>query len=82
MAAIAVKVNIISKIVADTKRESMSSPRTTVELLVEAVEESGQDQSDSVTVVTPRSVHIYHLPSKFKTAIQESDTGASAELVY
>ena len=47
-----------------------------------AVQESGEDDgSDTVTVVTPRRLHVYHHPSKFPVAVQEVNAHASAELV-
>ena len=75
-----------SKVVADISREATTGSQTPRELLIaeplaEAVEESGQDQSNTVTVVTPRSVYAYHLPCKFKTTIQETNISASAELM-
>ena len=74
MDAITVKVEVNSETVADITR-------TPVELLIQAVHESGEDQSDTVTMVTPRSMYVYYLPSKFKIAVQETNMSASAELV-
>ena len=47
-----------------------------------AVQESGEDDgSDTVTVVTPRRIHVYRYPSKFPVPVQEVNAHASAELV-
>ena len=82
MAAIIERVKVSSKIIVGIEREDTSSLRTPAELLVtEAVEESGEDQSSTVTVVTPRNEYVYHLPSKFIRPIQEANIVASAELV-
>ena len=79
MTAITVQVNVSIKVI---DREDISSPRTPADLpLTKAMKESGQDQSNTTTVVTPRSVYVYHLPCKFKPAIQETNISASAELV-
>ena len=46
------------------------------------VQESGkEDGSDTVTVVTPRRLHVYRRPSKFPAAVQEVNAHANAELV-
>ena len=59
------------------------TPRaTSVGMLSTAVQESGEDDgSDTVTVVTPRRLHVYRRPSKFPVPVQEVNTHASAELV-
>ena len=47
-----------------------------------AVQESGkEDDSDTVTVVTPRRLHVYRRPSKFPVPVKEVNAHASAELV-
>ena len=81
MTAITVKINVNSyNIFREVRREGTSHP-TPAGILTEAVQESGEDRSGTVTVVTPRSIYVYHLPSKFATAVQEVNMGASAELV-
>ena len=81
MAAIIEKVKVSSEIIVGIEREEIFSPKIPAELLVAAVEESGEDQSGTVTVVTPRKDHVYHLPSKFIRPVQEINMAASAELV-
>lgn len=81
MTAITVKINVNSyNIVREVRREGTSRP-TPAGILTEAVQESGEDHSGTVTVVTPRKMHIYHRPSKFTTAVQEVNFYASSELV-
>ena len=78
MTDIAVKLNVNNKIVVEIKREGT---RISVEqLLTEAVEESGGDHSGTVTVVTPRNMYIYNISSKFMSAVQETNMGATAEI--
>ena len=59
------------------------TPRaTSAGMLSTAVQESGEeDGSDTVTVVTPRRLHVYHYSSKFPVPMQEVNAHASAELV-
>ena len=78
MTTIAVKINVNSKIAVETKREETRIPG---EQLTEAVEESGEDSSDTVILVTPRNVFIYNIPSKFMSAVDETNMGATAEIV-
>ena len=84
MTTIAVKINVNSKIAVETKREDTRIPGEQLpaaELLTEAMEESGEDCSDTVTLVTPRNVFIYNIPSKFMSAVDETNMGATAEIV-
>ena len=64
----------------EAKREGTTYP-TSAGKLTNAVEESREDHSGTVTVVTPRRIHVYQLPNKLPTAVQEIDFYASAELV-
>ena len=45
------------------------------------MEESGDDLSNTITLVTPRKDYIYPAPSKFLTPVQETSSSASTELV-
>ena len=45
------------------------------------MEESGDDPSNTITLVTPSKNYICPAPSKFPTPVQETSTYASAELV-
>ena len=71
-------IQVTSQLVIKLGREGTTSPHAT---LSTAVQESGEDGSDTVTVVTPRRLHVYHRPSKFPAAVQEVNAHASAELV-
>ena len=73
-------IKVSSKIVTEAKREVTTCPVSAVKL-TNTVEESGEDCSGTVTVVTPRRIRVYQLPSKFPTAVQEVNFYASAELV-
>ena len=56
--------------------------RTTTELLaMAAVMESGEDERDTITLVTPKRDYVYHIPSRFARPVQETCTEASGELV-
>ena len=50
------------------------------ELLTEAVEESGEDHSGTAPVVTPTNMYIYNISSRFMSAVQETNMGATAEI--
>ena len=81
MTAITVKINENSyNIVREVRREGTSCPAP-AGILTEAIQESGEDHSGTVTVVTPRNIYVYHRPSKFITAVQEVNFYASAEIV-
>ena len=45
------------------------------------MEDSGDDQSNIITLVTPRKDYVYPAPSKFSIPVQETSLSASAELV-
>ena len=84
MTTVAVKINVNNKIAVETTREGTRIPTEqlpAVELLTEAVEESGDDCNGTVTLVTPRNVFIYNIPNKFMSAVEETNMGASAEIV-
>ena len=78
------KLNVKSKIVVEIKREetriSVEQLLTAEQLLTEAVEESGGDHSGTAAVVTPRNMYIYNISSKFMSAVQETNMGATAEI--
>ena len=75
-------ISVSSRTVIEAKREDTTCPTcTSAGKLTNAVEESGEDHSGTVTVVTPKRIHVYQLPNKFPTAVQEMDFYASAELV-
>ena len=88
-------IKVTSQLVIELGREGTASPRATLAeifrntpratpagMLSTAVQESGEeDGSDTVTVVTPRRLHVYRRPSKFPVPVQEVNTHASAELV-
>ena len=60
----------------------ITSHATPAGIFSTAVQESGEENgSDTVTVVTPRRIHVYRRPSKFPAAVQEVNAHASAELV-
>ena len=46
-----------------------------------ATEESGDDQSTTITLVTPMKDYVCPAPSKFLRPVQEASTYASAEVV-
>lgn len=54
-------------------------PSAAVEVLTKAVEESGEDQSPTIAVVTPRGT--YYVYSITRRAIQETNSSASGDLV-
>ena len=51
-------------------------------LAMAAVMESGEDERDTITLVTPRRDYVYHIPSRFARPVQETCTEASGELVW
>ena len=76
-------IKVTSEIVIELGREGTTSPRVaSAEIFSTAVQESGkEDGSDTVTVVTPRRLHVYRCPSKFPVPVQEVNADASAKLV-
>ena len=76
-------IKVTSQLVIELGREGTTSPcATSAKIFSTAVQESGkEDGSDTVTVVTPRRLHVYRCPSKFPAAVQEVNTDASAKLV-
>ena len=72
MAAIIEKVKVSSEIIVGIEREEIFSPKTPAELLVAAVEENGEDQSNTVTVVTPRKDHVNYISRRPAAAVEES----------
>ena len=75
-------IRVTSQLVIELGREGTTSHRaTSAGIFSTAVQESGKDGSDTVTVVTPRRLHVYHRPSKFPVAVQEVNANTSAELV-
>ena len=76
-------IKVTSQLVIELGREGTTSHcATSAEIFSTAVQESGEeDGSDTVTVVTPRRMHVYHHPSKFPVPVQEVNAHASAELV-
>ena len=77
-----VKIQVNSRIDIATEREDTFSSRTPAELLAEAVEESGEDQNDTIRLVTPTKDYVYLIPSKFIKPVKETNINASAESVY
>ena len=73
----------IKVLVIELGREGTTSHNaTSAGIFSTAVQESGEeDDSDTVTVVTPKRLHVYHRPSKFPVPVQEVNADASAELV-
>ena len=83
MTTIAVKINMNNKIAVEIKREDTrisAEQLPAAEILTEAVEESGEDQSGTAAVVTPTKMYSYNILSKFMSAIQETNMGATAEI--
>ena len=83
MTTIAMKINVNNKIAVEIKREETkisAGQLPAAEPLTEAVEESGEDHSGTVTVVTPRNMYIFNISSKFMSAVQETNVGATAEI--
>ena len=76
-------IKVTSEIVIELGREGTTSHCVaSAEIFSTAVQESGkEDDSDTVTVVTPRRLHVYRRPSKFPVPVQEVNADASAELV-
>ena len=85
-------IKVTSQLVIELGREGttshcaisvgITSHATPAGMLSTTVQESGEeDGSDTVTVVTPRRIHVYRRPSKFPVAVQEVNAQASAELV-
>ena len=75
-------IKVTSQLVIELGREGTTSPRaTSAGIFSTAVQESGEGGNDTVTVVTPRRIHVYRCPSKFPVAVQEVNADASAELV-
>ena len=76
-------IKVTSQLVIELGREGTTYHRaTSAGMFSTAVQESGkEDSSDTVTVVTPRRIHVYRRPSKFPVAVQEVNADASAELV-
>ena len=85
-------IKVTSQLVIELGREGTTSHcaisvgithcATSAGMFSTAVQESGEeDGSDTVTVVTPRRLHVYHRPSKFPVPMQEVNADASAELV-
>ena len=75
-------IKVTSKLVIELGRESTTSHCVaSAEIFSTAVQERGEGGSDTVTVVTPRRLHVYRHPSKFPAAVQEVNADTSAELV-
>jgi hypothetical protein len=75
-------IKVTSQIVIELGREGTTSHcATSAGIFSKSVQETGEDSSDTVTVVTPTRLHVYHRQSKFPAAVQEVNAHASAELV-
>ena len=76
-------IKVTSQLVIKLGREGRASHcATSAGMFSTAGQESGEeDGSDTVTVVTPRRLHVYRRPSKFPVPVQEVNADASAELV-
>jgi hypothetical protein len=75
-------IKVTRQIVIELGREGTTSHcATSAGIFSKAVQESGEDGSGTVTVVTPTRIHVYHRPSKFPAAVQEVNAHASTELV-
>ena len=76
------KVKVITTTVAASPMGDSYRVRATTELLaMAAVMESGEDERDTITLVTPRRDYVYHISSRFARPVQETCTEATGELV-
>ena len=76
------KVKVITTTVIASPMGDSYKVRTTTELLaMAAVMESGEDERETITLVTPKRDYVYHIPSRFARPVQETCTEATGELV-
>ena len=76
------KVAVVTTTVVGSPVGDSYRVRGTTELLaMAAVMESGEDERETITLVTPRRDYVYHIPSRFARPVQETCTQATGELV-